>query len=265
MTGLDFKATLTSSVPLRSLVKILPKNSGRDAVGHVSVRHQGGRQKRYYREIDFKRDKYDIFGKIVSIEYDPNRTANVALVNYSDGDKRYILHPEGLKVGDNVSSGSNAEIKLGNALPLSGMPIGTVVHNVELSKGSGGILARGAGNGATILSKEGDFVSIKLPSSEVRLIHKDNFATVGTVGNIDWRNVVIGKAGRSRHMGIRPTVRGTAQNPRTHPHGGGEGRSGEGLKQAKTPWGKPARGLRTRIRGKHSDKYLVTRRKAKHG
>ncbi len=261
LTGLDFKATITTSEPEKSLTEILPKNSGRDAFGHVSVRHQGGRQKRYYRQIDFKRDKFDIQGIVVSVEYDPNRTANIALINYPDGSKRYILHPEGLKVGDTVMSGLNAEVKLGNATTLARMPIGTVIHNIELSKGQGGVLVRGAGNGATILSKEGDYVTIKLPSGEQRLVSKENLATVGSLGNIEWKNVVIGKAGRNRHKGIRPTVRGTAMNPRSHPHGGGEGRSGEGLKQPKTPWGKPARGLRTRKKGKHSDKYILERRK----
>ncbi len=262
MTGLDYKSVITSTTPERSLLTILPKNSGRDATGHVSVRHQGGRQKRFYRDVDFKREKFGILGSVVSIEYDPNRTANIALIHYVDGDKRYILHPEGLKVGDTIMSGPTAEVKLGNALPLSLMPIGTIVHNLELTRGNGGSMVRGAGTGATILSREGDYVTIKLPSSELRLVFKDNLATVGMVGNIDWKNVVFGKAGRKRHMGIRPTVRGTAQNPRTHPHGGGEGRSGEGLKQAKTPWGKPARGFRTRNKTKHSGKYIVERRKS---
>ncbi len=255
MTGLDFKSTLTSTEPEKSLITILPKNSGRDSFGHVSTRHQGGRQKRYYREIDFKRAKQGVIGKVVSIEYDPNRNANISLIYYSDGAKGYILHPEGLKVGDTIFSGKGAEVKLGNALPISEMPIGTVVHNI------GGFMVRGAGTSATVLSKEGKYVTMKLPSGEIRLVPKDTFATVGVVGNIEFQNIVIGKAGRSRHMGIRPTVRGTAQNPRSHPHGGGEGRSGEGLKQPKTPWGKPARGLRTRKKAKHSNKYIVERRK----
>lgn len=261
MTGLDFRSVITSSQPEERLVQILPKNSGRDQSGHVSVRHQGGRQKRYYRLIDFKRSKIDITGRVVSIEYDPNRTANIALVHYTDGEKRYILHPEGLKVGDTIVSGQSAEVKIGNALPLEKLPIGTVVHNVELSPGAGGQIVRGAGTGAVIKAFEGDYVKIALPSGASRLVSKGNFATVGTIGNIDWKNVNFGKAGRRRHMGIRPTVRGTAQNPRTHPHGGGEGRSGEGLKQAKTPWGKPARGLRTRKKGKWSDKYISQRRR----
>src|SRR3989344_680666 len=261
MTGVDYKSTLTAVGPEKPLTTLLPKTSGRDSFGHISSRHIGGRHKRLYRLIDFKRDKRDIAGRVVSVEYDPNRTVNIALIHYPDGEKRYILHPEGLKVGETVTSGFHVEAKLGNALPLGHMPVGTIVHNIELTPGQGGILARGAGAGATILAKEGDYVTIKLPSGETRLVFKDNFASVGTLGNVDWKNIVIGKAGRSRHMGHRPEVRGTAQNPRTHPHGGGEGRSGEGLKSAKTPWGKIARGLRTRKKGKHSDKYIVERRK----
>jgi len=260
MTGLDFKSSISRVGPEKSLTELLPKTSGRDSLGHISSRHIGGRHKRLYRFIDFKRDKFGIEGTIVSIEYDPNRTANIALVQYGDGEKRYILQPEGLKVGDKVMSGEGAETKVGNALPLSKLPIGTIIHNIELKKGQGGQIVRGAGTSASVLAKEGDYVTIKLPSGETHLIDKDNIATIGTVGNIDWKNVYIGKAGRSRHMGIRPKVRGVAQNPRTHPHGGGEGRSGEGLKQAKTPWGKPARGLRTRKKSKHSDKYIVSRR-----
>lgn len=260
-TGLDFQSTLTTMEPEKSLTHILAKNSGRDNLGHVSMRHKGGRHKRLYRMIDFKRDKYGVEGKVITVEYDPNRTANIALVHYADGEKRYILHPEGLQVGDRVVSGKEVEVRLGNSLPLSRMPIGTVVHNIELNAGQGGIIVRGAGTGATLLSKEGDYVTMKLPSGEIRLISKDNFATVGTLDNIEWKNVVFGKAGRKRHMGIRPHVRGVAQNPRTHPHGGGEGRSGEGLKQPKTPWGKPARGLRTRNKTKRSNKYIVERRR----
>ena len=261
MTGLDFRSTLTAVEPEKALVTILPKKSGRDVRGHISSRHAGGREKRLYREIDFKRDKFGVVGSVVSVEYDPNRTANIALIHYADGEKRYILHPEGLKIGDKVIAGPDVEAKVGNALPLGRLPIGTVVHNVELQPGQGGIMIRGAGTGAAILAKEGNYVTIKLPSGETRLILGTCFATVGTLDNIDWKNVFFGKAGRKRHMGIRPKVRGTAQNPRTHPHGGGEGRSGEGLKSAKTPWGKIARGLRTRKKGKHSDKYIVERRK----
>ena len=258
MTGIDYRKILTATKPEETLTEILPKKSGRDAIGHVSSRHHGGREKRMYRMIDFKRDKQDVAGKVITIEYDPNRSANIALVQYADGDKRYILHPEGLKVGDTISAGVNAEAKLGNAMPLDKMPIGTVVHNIELSTGRGGQIVRGAGTAATLLAKEGDYVTIKLPSGETRKILKTNFATVGVVGNIDWKNIVIGKAGRSRHMGRRPEVRGVAQNPRTHPHGGGEGRSGEGMKQPKTPWGKPARGLKTRNKTKWSNKYIIS-------
>lgn len=260
MTGLDYKSILTKTTPEESLVEILPKNSGRNSSGHITARHDGGRQKRFYRAIDFRRDKYDVSGRVLSIEYDPNRSANIALIQYTDGDKRYILQPESLKVGDLVTSGRNVEAKVGNALPLTKVPIGTIVHNVELRGGMGGQVVRGAGTGAILLAKEGDYVTIKLPSGETHLVHKENFATIGTVGNIEWKNIVIGKAGRSRHMGRRPEVRGVAQNPRTHPHGGGEGRSGEGMKQAKTPWGKPARGLRTRKKDKWSNKFIVARR-----
>lgn len=255
MTGLDFRSSITVVEPEKSLIELLPKHSGRDAFGHVSVRHQGGRQKRFYRIIDFKRNKKDVSGKVATIEYDPNRTANIALIFYQDGAKGYILHPEGLKIGDRVLSGVHAEVKPGNALPLSMIPIGTSIHNIN------GILVRGAGTNATLLSKEGKYVTVKLPSSEIRLIPKDNYATVGVVSNVEWKNVTFGKAGRKRHMGIRPTVRGTAMNPRSHPHGGGEGRSGEGLKQAKTPWGKPARGFRTRKKNRHSSKLILERRK----
>lgn len=260
MTGLDYSQVLTTNEPEKSLVELLPKRSGRDSIGHISSRHHGGREKRYYRIIDFKRDKADVVGTVMTIEYDPNRSSNICLIHYADGEKRYILQPEGIKVGDLVGAGKNVEAKLGNALPLEKIPVGTIVHNIELNTGRGGQIVRGAGTGAILLAREGDYVTIKLPSGETRKVLKDNFATVGTVGNIEWKNVVIGKAGRSRHMGRRPEVRGVAQNPRTHPHGGGEGRSGEGLKQAKTPWGKPARGLRTRNKDKHSNKYIVARR-----
>ncbi len=260
MTGLNYRSILTAAVPEKGLTQTLPKRSGRDQSGHISSRHIGGREKRLYRLIDFKRDKYGITGEVVSVEYDPNRTANISLVQYSDGEKRYILHPEGLKVGETVGSGKEAENKIGNALPLSQLPIGTAIHNIEIIPGQGGQIVRGAGTGAVILAKEGDYVTIKLPSGETRLINKDCFATVGALDNVEWKNITLGKAGRSRHLGIRPKVRGTAQNPRTHPHGGGEGRSGEGM-NPKTPWGKPARGKLTRKKGKYSDKYIVERRK----
>lgn len=260
MTGLDYRATLTSVTPQKNLTKLLNKRSGRDQSGHISSRHHGGRNKRLYRLVDFRRDKMGITGRVVSVEYDPNRTANISLIQYSDGEKRYILHPDGLKVGDSVMSGDSAENKLGNALPLARLPIGTVIHNIEIIPGQGGQIVRGAGTGAVILAKEGDYVTIKLPSGETRLVRNNCFATVGTLDNVEWKNIQLGKAGRSRHLGRRPEVRGTAQNPRTHPHGGGEGRSGEGM-NPKTPWGKPARGKLTRKRGKYSDKYIVERRK----
>lgn len=261
MTGLDYRSSLSATEPEKALITILPKTSGRDNRGHVSARHHGGRQKRYYRTVDFRRDKLGVAGRVVAVEYDPNRTANIALIHYADGEKRYILHPQGLSVGDMVTSGNDAEARAGNSMPLSWVPVGTVVHNIELVLGRGGVIVRGAGTGATVLAKEGDYVTIKLPSGETRLIPKDNYATVGVVGNEDAKNVYLGKAGRSRHMGRRPEIRGTAQNPRTHPHGGGEGRSGVGLKQPKTPWGKPARGLRTRNKTKYSNKYILERRK----
>lgn len=257
MTGLDYKSILTAgTTPEKSLTTILRKTSGRNATGKVTSHHIGGREKRLYREIDFKRDKYGVSGTVMTVEYDPNRTANISLINYTDGDKRYILHPEGLKVGDIVTSGPEAENKPGNALPLSKLPIGTVVHNLELLAGRGGKIVRGAGTGAIILAKEGDYATIKLPSTETRLINLACYATVGSLDNVEWKNIVWGKAGRNRHRGQRPEVRGTAQNPRTHPHGGGEGRSGEGM-HPKTPWGKPARGNKTRTKVKYSDKYIV--------
>ncbi len=255
-TGLDYQSSLSAVEPEKTLISLLSKKSGRGHTGKVTTRHQGGRAKRYYRTIDFKRDKFNVAGRVVSIEYDPNRTANIALVHYTDGEKRYILHPETLKVGDSILSGTDVENKVGNALPLGKLPIGTVIHNIELAAGQGGQIVRGAGNSATILAKEGDYVTVKLPSGETRRVAAVCFATVGSLDNSDWKNIVIGLAGRNRHRGIRPTVRGTAQNPRTHPHGGGEGRSGEGM-NPKTPWGKPARGHKTRKHGKYSDKYII--------
>src|SRR5258708_6578919 len=246
---------------MKQLKTIKKKHSGRDASGQVVVRHQGGQHKRFFREIDFKRNKTGIVGKVVAIEYDPNRTCDIALVQYSDGEKRYILAPQGLKENDTISSGKGVDIKIGNALPLGDMPAGTVVHNIELTPGKGGQMARGAGTGAIVSSKEGGYVFLKLPSSEVRRVRLDAMATVGQVGNVEWKNEVIGKAVRARNMGIRPTVRGVAQNPRSHPHGGGEGRSGVGMKSPKTYAGRVAVG-KTRKKKKYSDKYIVTRRKA---
>ena len=245
---------------MKSLKHIKKKHSGRDASGKVTVRHQGGQHKRFLRTIDFKRDKRGIEGRVIAFEYDPNRTCDIALIQYSDGEKRYILKPEGLALNDKIMSGENAEVKTGNALPLRVVPPGTTVHNVELTPGRGGQLARGAGTSAIVASKENGFIDLKLPSGEIRKVLTQNYATVGQLGNIDWKNEVIGKAGRKRHMGIRPTVRGVAQNPRSHPHGGGEARSGIGMSTPKTYAGRPAVGRR-RKKNKYSNKYIIQRRK----
>lgn len=258
-TTLD-NSEITKRWPEKRLTFILPKKSGRNNQGIVTVRHQGGRQKRFLRVIDFKRDKLNIPSKVAAIEYDPNRTANIALLNYSDGEKRYILMPLGLKIGDTVKAGSEADIKPGNALPLNKIPIGTMVHNIELVKNHGGQLIRSAGSYATVLAREEGFVQVKFPSGEVRKIDENCYATIGQIGNIDWKNVFFGKAGRKRHMGIRPTVRGVAQDPRSHPHGGGEGRSGIGMPSPKSPWGKKTLGKKTRQRKKSSNKFIVQRR-----
>jgi len=252
--------SISSQKPQKSLIKILKKHSGRDRSGKISVRHQGNRQKRYYRIIDFKRDKYDVEGVVTKIEYDPNRNADIALIEYKDGEKRYILHPVKLEIGSKVLSSKTAEIVVGNALPLDNIPVGIEVHNIELYEGQGGIMARGAGTYAVVVAKDGHYVHLKLASGEVRKFNKKCCATVGRVGNIEHKDMVIGKAGRKRLMGIRPTVRGTAQHPGSHPHGGGEGRSGEGM-NPKTPWGKSARGTRTREKKKWSNKLIVVRRK----
>ena len=249
---------------MNKLKVIIKKHSGRDASGKVVVRHQGGQHKRFFRTIDFKRNKFNIVGRVVSVEYDPNRTCDIALIQYADGEKRYILAPHGLKADDTVVAGKDAEVKIGNALPLSDMPVGTIVHNVELTPGKGGQLVRGAGAGAIVSAKEGVFVHMKLPSGEVRKVRAEGMATVGQVGNIDLKNQPVGKAGRSRNKGIRPTVRGVAQNPRSHPHGGGEARSGVGMPAPKTYAGRIAVG-RTRNKKKHSTKYIVQRRKSKRG
>lgn len=246
--------------PEKSLTTILKKHSGRDWTGSVSVRHQGGRQKRYYRHIDFKRDKKDVKGAVERIEYDPNRNAHIALIKYEDGELRYILHPANLKISDTIVAAENAEVKTGNALPLKNIPIGIEVHNIELYPGQGGVMVRGAGTFGMIVAKEDPYVQVKLSSGETRRFNALCWATVGRVGNIEQKEEKIGKAGRKILMGIRPTVRGTAQNPRSHPHGGGEGRSGEGM-HPKTPWGKPARGTRTRNKDKWSNKLIVQRRK----
>lgn len=245
----------------RKLKNILAKHSGRNSSGRVTVRHQGGRHKRYLREIDFKRDKRDISAKVIAIEYDPNRGVDIALLFYTDGEKRYILAPEGLKVGDQVQSGGKAEVKPGNALSLKNMPLGTVVHNLEIRPGKGGQMVRGAGGGAILMSKEEKYALIKLPSGEQRKIELACYATVGQLGNIERKNRVLGKAGRKRNMGVRPTVRGVAQNPHSHPHGGGEGRSGIGMPSPKSPWGKKTLGVRTRSKKKYSNKMIAKRRK----
>jgi large subunit ribosomal protein L2 len=245
---------------MKSLQFIKIKNSGRDQTGQVSVRHQGGAHKRFMRIIDFKRDKRQIEGKVISLEYDPNRTCDIALIQYSDGEKRYILAPEGLVLNDIVVAGDNADIKTGNALPLSAMPIGTAVHNVEIIPGRGGQMARGAGSRAVVAAKEGNYIHLRLPSGEVRKILAKGYATVGSLGNANWKNKVFKKAGAKRHKGIRPTVRGVAQNPRSHPHGGGEGRSGIGMSLPKTYAGKPAVG-NTRNKKKFSNKFILQKRK----
>lgn len=249
------------TIVVKKLYEILPKRSGRDMFGHVSVRHQGGRHKRFLRTIDWLRDKDGVSAKVIAIEYDPNRSANIALLQYGDGEKRYILAPDGLSVGATVLSGNAIDAKPGNALPLGSIPVGTVVHNVEIKPGRGAQMIRSAGTSAVVLAREDKTVQLKLPSGEVRVFDSKSRATVGQVGNLDWKNRVIGKAGRSRHMGRRPEVRGVAQNPRTHPHGGGEGRSGVGMPSPKSPWGKRILGKRTRKRRKYSDKYILERRK----
>lgn len=246
---------------VKHLSSILKKHSGRDIRGHVSMRHQGGRHKRFYRSIDWLRDKDGIKATVTAIEYDPNRSSDVALLIYQDGEKRYIIAPVGLTVGQMVVSGDAADIKTGNALPLRSIPIGTEVHNLEIKPRSGAQMVRSAGTSAVILAKDGNSIQIKIPSGEIRVFNGDCKATIGQIGNVERKNEVIGKAGRSRHMGIRPTVRGVAQNPRSHPHGGGEGRSGIGMPSPKSPWGKPTLGKRTRKRVKYSDKFIVSRKK----
>lgn len=246
---------------MKKLKIIKKKNSGRDASGQVTVRHQGGQHKRYFRTIDLKRDKYDMPATVMSLEYDPNRTVDIALVHYSDGEKRYILKPEGLQLNTVVISAKQAaEVKPGNAMPLSEMPVGTFVHNVEITPARGGQLARGAGTYAVVAAKETNMVHLRLPSGEIRKVRAMCMATVGQLSNLEWKNEEIGSAGRKRHMGIRPTVRGVAQNPRSHPHGGGEGRSGIGLKSPKTYAGRKAVG-KTRRPNKYSNKYILQRRK----
>ncbi len=250
---------ITTDKPERSLVVPLKKNGGRNNLGRITVRHRGGGHKRMYRIIDFKRNKDGIPARVATIEYDPNRSARIALLNYADGEKRYIVAPYGLKVGDTIVSGPDADIKTGNALPLKNIPVGTMIHNIELKPGKGAQIVRSAGASAQLMAKEGNYAHVRMPSGEVRLVHINCKATVGQVGNLDYENITIGKAGRSRWMGIRPTVRGVVMNPNDHPHGGGEGRSPIGRNPV-TPWGKPALGARTRKKNKKSDKMIKQRR-----
>jgi len=261
MTGSTFEE-ITKSTPERSL--LLPKigKGGRNVHGRITVRHRGGGSRRHVRMVDFKRDKHGIPARVAAIEYDPNRSARLALLHYADGEKRYIVAPLGLKVGDTVLAGVDAEIRPGNSLPLSSIPLGTLVHNLELQPGKGGQLVRSAGTSAQVLGKEGTYAAIRLPSGEVRRVLQTCYATIGEVGNAEHSNIKLGKAGRKRHMGIRPTVRGTAMSPRDHPHGGGEGRQPTGMPGPKSPWGQPTRGFRTRL-NKRSDQYIVRRRSKK--
>jgi len=261
MTGHTFDE-VTKSKPERSLLLPLRKSGGRNAQGRITVRHRGGGHRRFIRIVDFKRDKLNIPAKVASIEYDPNRTARLALLYYADGEKRYIIAPLDIKVGDTVVSGPNSEIRVGNALPISNIPVGTLIHNVEITEGRGAQVVRSAGGAAQLLAKEGDFAQIRMPSGEVRLVRQTCYATIGQVGNLDHGNIKLGKAGRKRHMGIRPTVRGSAMTPRDHPHGGGEGRQPIGLPGPKSPWGKPTLGYKTR-RNKKTDKFIVRRRSKK--
>ncbi len=252
---------ITKSEPEKSLLAPLNKQAGRNSYGRITVRHQGGGHKRAYRIIDFKRNKDDVPAKVAGIEYDPNRTANIALLHYADGEKRYILAPLGLRTGQTVISGVKVEVRPGNAMPLRSIPVGTFVHNIEMKRGHGGQLARSAGTAAQLSAKEGDQAFIRLPSGEVRLVPLECRATVGQIGNIEHENLTIGKAGRSRWLGRRPTVRGSVMNPCDHPHGGGEGRAPIGLKRPVTPWGKPTLGYKTRKKNKDSDRLIVRRRK----
>jgi len=258
MTGYTFEE-ITKSTPERSLIVPLRKTGGRNAKGRVTVRHRGGGHRRFIRLVDFKRDKLGIPARVAAIEYDPNRTARLALLFYADGAKRYIIAPVGVKVGDTLMSGPDADIRPGNSLPISSIPVGTMIHNVEMKEGKGGQMVRSAGASAQLLAKEGDYAQVRLPSGEVRLVRQGCYATIGQVGNVDHSNIKLGKAGRKRHLGIRPTVRGSAMNPNDHPHGGGEGRQPIGMPGPKSPWGKPTLGYKTR-RNKDTDKYIVRRR-----
>jgi large subunit ribosomal protein L2 len=251
---------ITTDKPYKPLLKPLNRKAGRNNTGRITCHHKGAGHKKTYRVIDFKRDKTGVPAVVSTIEYDPNRNVHIALVTYADGEKRYILAPLGIKVGEGIVSGPDAEIKNGNALPLRNIPLGTIVHNIEMKIGKGGQIASSAGAGVQVMAKEGSYVTLRLPSSEMRMIHMDCYATIGTLGNIDYKNMSIGKAGRHRHMGVKPTVRGVAKNAVDHPHGGGEGKSPIGGKP-QTPWGKPAMGLKTRRGKKHSDRYVVRKRK----
>ncbi len=262
MTGSDF-SEITTATPEKSLLVSLTKTAGRNSQGKITVRHRGGGSRRKYRMIDFKRRKDGIPATVLTIEYDPNRTANIALICYADGEKAYILAPNGLTVGTTLMNGETAEIKVGNCLPLANIPVGTQIHNIELYPGKGGQLVRSAGNSAQLMAKEGKYATLRLPSGEMRLVPINCRATIGQVGNIDHELITIGKAGRKRHMGIRPTVRGSVMNPNDHPHGGGEGRTGIGRPGPVTPWGKPALGLKTRKSNKKSNKLIVRRRDGK--
>lgn len=261
MSGHSFEE-ITRSKPEKSLVSGLRKSGGRNFRGKITIRHRGGGHKRRYRQIDFRRDKKGVPARVASIEYDPNRSARIALLHYADGEKRYIIAPLGLRVGDRVLSDERTEIRPGNVMPLNNIPMGTQVHNIELQPGSGGQLVRAAGTSAQIIAKEGDYAIIRLPSGEERLVRQECMATIGQVGNVEHGNIKLGKAGRKRRLGIRPTVRGSAMDPASHPHGGGEGRSPIGMAAPKTPWGKPALGKRTR-RNKRTDKYIFRRRSKK--
>ena len=262
MSVLDY-AGLSKVAPEKSLLEPLNKKAGRNSYGRITVRHRGGGNRKKYRVIDFKRQKFDIPGKVLTLEYDPNRSANIALVQYEDGEKRYIIAPHGLKVGDPILAGTTADIKPGNALPLANIPVGTFIHNVELYPGKGAQLARAAGNMAQLMAKEGNMALLRLPSGELRNVPVNCMATIGQVGNLDHENVKIGKAGRKRHLGFRPTVRGSVMNPNDHPHGGGEGKSPIGRPGPVTPWGKPTLGYKTRKKHNHSDKFIVKRRNGK--
>ena len=262
MTVTDY-SVLSKVAPEKSLLEPLKKTSGRNSYGRITVRHHGGGERRKYRVIDFKRNKLGMDANVLTLEYDPNRSAHIALVQYEDGEKRYIIAPNGLKVGDTVRAGADADIKPGNALPLINIPVGTFIHNIELYPGKGAQLVRSAGNMAQLMGRENDKVLIRLPSGEMRYVPSNCMATVGQVGNIDHENVHIGKAGRKRHMGWRPTVRGSVMNPCDHPHGGGEGKSPVGRPSPVTPWGKPTLGYKTRAKHHRSDKYIVKRRNAK--